>query len=364
MSIDNLYNNDTDSQVTPTIEILNSRYFWVKTTSEQPVKPFSGVTLTDANADATETVTITVGDGGDTGTLTGEGLSGGEGGVYTLEGSAEDVTSKLQNLVFTPVEGKPLTTTGTVFTVTAQNSAGDPPVSVEVTGVLNDDPAVTIKGAVANQSTQSEAPINPFSGMKITDALPGKTETLTITLSDGAGGFGGTLDGGGSAVVAAAQFHGGDGVYTLSGSAAVVTAALQALIFTPSKGEPNTRTTTTFTLSDKNADAASPVINNTTTVINVDPPVAPTITALKTAMTVTSDVGLKPFADMTIADKNVGATEKLTITMTGGGTLAGDGLTQTGDGTYILTGSAADMANLMQGLTFTPDGQHPGVTTF
>lgn len=130
MALDNLDNNDADSQVIPTIEIINALYFWVKTTSEQPVKPFSGVTLTDANADATETVTITVGDGGDTGTLTGEGLLGGEGGVYTLEGSAAEVTSKLQNLVFKPVEGKPLTTTGTVFTLTAQNSAGDAPVSV------------------------------------------------------------------------------------------------------------------------------------------------------------------------------------------------------------------------------------------
>ena len=365
MSIDNLDNNDTNSQVPPTIEILNSSNYWVKTTSEQPVKPFSGVTLTDANADATETVTITFGDGGDSGTLTGDGLSLGEGGVYTLKGSAADVTEKLHNLVFTPVEGKPLYTTFTYFTLTAQNSAGDPPVIAEVAGVQNADPAVTIKGAVANQFTEAEAPINPFSGMKITDAIPGKTETLTITLSDGAGGFGGTLDGGGSAVVAAAQFHGGNGVYTLSGSASVVTAALKALIFTPNKGEPNTRTTTTFTLSDKNADAASPVINNTTTVINVDPPVAPTITAPKQSLLATSDEGVKPFANVTLTDKNADATEFLTIVVTGdAGTLSGDGLRYIGNATYALIGSVAEVESQLKNLTFTPDGKQSGVATF
>ena len=415
MSIDQLSNNIAVSLVTPSIEILNSRYFWVQTTSEKPVKPFSGVTLTDANADATETVTITVGDGGDTGTLTGEGLSGSEGGVYTLEGSAAEVTSKLHNLVFTPVEGQPLTTTGTVFTVTAQNSEGDAPVSVEVTGVLNADPAVTIKGAVANQPTQSEAPINPFLGMNITDALPGKTETLTITLSDDAGGFGGTLDGGDSAIVATAQFHGGDGVYTLSGSASVVTAALQALIFTPSTSQAKSSTTTTFTLSDKNSKTASPVINDTTTVINIDinpfadlnfaddnrgssevpttaitgdntahnsvgyapvsvdvtgvsnidPPVAPTITAPRQSLIATSDEGVTPFANVTLTDKNAGATELVTIEMTGeDGTLSGDRLRYIGNGTYALIGSAAEVESQLNNLTFTPNGKHPGAATF
>jgi uncharacterized repeat protein (TIGR03803 family) len=105
--------------------------------------------------------------------------------------------------------------------------------------------APTISGTLSDQTTTSETPINPFSGATVGDANVGATDTLTITLSNE--GAGGTLtDGTGFSGLVSI----GAGVYTLTGTAAAITSELDALVFTPTKGQTNTLTTTTFTLSD------------------------------------------------------------------------------------------------------------------
>ena len=124
--------------------------------------------------------------------------------------------------------------------------------------MVNADPAVapSITGA-ASQSTTSHAPVRPFENVTLADANANATDTLTIRLSDGHGGVGGTLSGVG--------LSGGDGVYTLTGSAAAVTTALHALTFTPaSGGQPNSSSTTTFTLSDKSSAYSKTVMQETT----------------------------------------------------------------------------------------------------
>ena len=106
----------------------------------------------------------------------------------------------------------------------------------------------TITGAVAGQTTTSEAPVTPFSTVTFTDTNNGgtHTDTLTITLAGG-----GTLSGTG-------LINDGGGVYTLSGTAAAITSELDALVFTPVDGVPNTLVTTTFTLSDQSSAYAPP----------------------------------------------------------------------------------------------------------
>ena len=94
---------------------------------------------------------------------------------------------------------------------------------------------------VAGQSTVADASIDPFSGVVITDPNFGAIDTLTITLT----GAGGTLmDGVGFAGLTSLS-----GVYTLTGSAATITSELDALIFKPTAGGPNTSSSTGFTLS-------------------------------------------------------------------------------------------------------------------
>ena len=63
----------------------------------------------------------------------------------------------------------------------------------------------------------------------------------------------------------------GAGVYTLSGTAAAITSELDALVFTPKAGAPNTSSTTTFTLSDQSSAGGAPVVDSTTSVIDNDP---------------------------------------------------------------------------------------------
>lgn len=87
------------------------------TTSEKPVTPFSGVTIGDANVDATDKLSITFRGGG---TLAdGAGFNGlsGSNGSYTLTGTAAAITSELAALVFTPVDGVPNTSVTTTFTL-------------------------------------------------------------------------------------------------------------------------------------------------------------------------------------------------------------------------------------------------------
>ena len=216
--------------------------------------PFAGVTISDPNAGASDTLTITLSNNGATGTLSGSGLSGGTNGVYTLAAaSAATLSSELQQLVFTPTAGAPGSNTTTTFTLSDLSSADATPTVNSTTTVINTDPAVapSIGGTVAGQTTTSEAPVHPFAGVTISDPNAGASDTLTITLSNN--GATGTLSGSGLS-------GGTNGVYTLAAaSAATLSSELQQLVFTPTAGAPGSNTTTTFTLSDlSSADATRP----------------------------------------------------------------------------------------------------------
>jgi autotransporter passenger strand-loop-strand repeat protein len=244
-----------------------------KTASEAPVAPFSGVTIADQNGNAIDTLTITVGGSG--GTLAdGAGFHGlattATTGIYTLSGTAASITSELDALVFTPTAGAPNTSSISTFTLSDLSSAFATPTTDSTTSVVDTDPAVapTITGTHTTDTT-SEAAVKPFSGVTIGDTNSGATDTLTITV----GGTGGTLSGAGLS-------GGAGGVYTITGSAAVVTNDLDALSFAPKAGTPNTSSTSTFTLSDKSSAFATATVNAATSVVDTDPAAPPKITAV------------------------------------------------------------------------------------
>ena len=60
------------------------------------------MTIGDQNASATDTLTITLSSNGTTGRLSGTGLTDDTRGVYTLTGTAADITTDLDALTFTP----------------------------------------------------------------------------------------------------------------------------------------------------------------------------------------------------------------------------------------------------------------------
>jgi hypothetical protein len=262
-------------------------------------------------------------------------------------------------LSFKPKAGVPDTTSTSTFTLSDKSSAYATATVNTTTSVIDSDPPVapTVTGTKAGQKTTSEAAVQPFSAVTIGDANSGATDTLTITV----GGAGGTLTG--------SDLSGGtDDVYTLTGTAATVTGELEVLSFTPKAGAPNTRSTSTFTLSDKSSVYAKATVNATTTVIDSDPAVAPSITGTEAGQTTTSQAAVKPFSTVTIADLNSGATDKLTITVGGaGGTLSGTGLSGGASGIYTLAGTAAAVTSELHGLSFKPKAGAPNrssISTF
>ncbi len=354
---------DSDPAVAPTITgTITGTVANQATISEGTVTPFSGVTIGDTNGNSpTETLTITLSGGG---TLADganfNGLTDNHNGSYTLAtDTAANVTAELDALIFTPTAGVPNTSSTTSFTLSDKSSAYGTATSDGTTSVIDSDPAVapTITGTVANQATISEGTVTPFSTVTVGDGNGNNpTDSLTITL----GGTGGTLTGAGLT-----QNPGG--TYTLaSGTAASVTAALDALSFTPTAGAPNTSSTTSFTLSDKSSAFGTATTNATTSVIDSDPAVSPTITGTVANQATASEATVKPFSGVTIGDTNGNSlTETVTITLGGtGGSLTGAGLTQNPGGSYTLaSGTAASVTAALDALSFTPTAGAPNTSS-
>ena len=344
---------DTDPALAPTI---TGTVAGQPTTSEALVHPFSAVTITDPNSGATDTLTITLSGVG--GTLSGTGLINDGGGVYTLAAaSPTTITTEVDALAFTPTAGSPGTSSTTTLALSDTSSAYATATVNTTTTVIDTDPALapTITGTVAGQPTTSEALVHPFSAVTITDPNSGATDTLTITLS----GVGGTLSGTG-------LINDGGGVYTLAAaSPTTITTEVDALAFTPTAGSPGTSSTTTLALSDTSSAYATATVNTTTTVIDTDPALAPTITGTVAGQPTTSEALVHPFSAVTITDPNSGATDTLTITLSGvGGTLSGTGLINDGGGVYTLAAaSPTTITTEVDALAFTPTAGSPGTSS-
>ena len=131
----------------------------------------------------------------------------------------------------------------------------------------------TISGTHASATT-AEASLTPFTGVTLGDTSPGASDTLTIQLSDA--GADGTLSGAGLS-------GGTDGAYVLAAAPpSTLTSELNALSFTPINTVPGGQSTTTFTLTDQNAngtvtDGNTSVTDTATAAAPVTPaPMSPT----------------------------------------------------------------------------------------
>jgi hypothetical protein len=213
-------------------------------TDEAPLSPFSGVTITDPNANQTETVTITLSAPGN-GTLS--NLGGGNynalTGVYTVTGTPASVTTAIEGLIFTPTvhqvaPGSSVTTTFTLDVVDSVAATASSNGSSVVATAVNDPPA--IDDAPMNFGVPNQDQIAPFTGVSIVDPDIGHVDTVTITLSDPAGG---TLSN-----VGTGSFNPITGIYSVSGSSGQVTSAVQGLVFTPAPSLDGYVKTTGFTI--------------------------------------------------------------------------------------------------------------------
>jgi hypothetical protein len=118
----------------------------------------------------------------------------------------------------------------------------------------------------ATHSATGQTPVDPFAGDAITDTNIGSpTETLSVTPSASADGV---LSDPNSASDHS-TVNPTTGVFTVTGTADAVTAALDGLVFTPSAGA--TGTTTKFTISDTSNAYPLPVTDSSTSVTDNPP---------------------------------------------------------------------------------------------
>jgi Tryptophan-rich Synechocystis species C-terminal domain len=118
---------------------------------------------------------------------------------------------------------------------------------------------ITITGTNANQYTIDTSSLSPFSNVVITDSL-GQTETVTLTLSAPSHGALSNLGGG--------SYNAATGMYTVTGTAAEVTAALDNLVFSPTVADQALKTTFAIRVADS---AGHTAFNNGTTVTSAQP---------------------------------------------------------------------------------------------
>ena len=311
-----------------------------------PVNPFSGVIVADPDVGQTETATITLSSAAN-GTLSGPGLSGGAGGVYTVTGTAAQVQAALQGAVFTPATapaGAPATTTTFTLSVSDGTAASPTDTATQVTATHTTNTAPTVANGSAGQATNDKATVSPFAQVTVADPDVGQTFTAAITYTAANGTLAGT------------GLSGTSGNYSLTASSAsALQAALQVLTFTPTANQaaPGQTTTTNLTIqvSDSAGGNSSTTDIVTTTSINDTPAVAGTH-----ASTTSDRTPVTPFSGVTVGDPDVGQTETATITLSNAanGALSGAGITGGAGGVYTATGSTAQVQAALQGAVFTP----------
>jgi hypothetical protein len=195
------------------------------------------------------------------------------------------------------------------------------------------------------------------------------TDIVTITVS----GNGGTLSDG-SGGWYNTPYHGlvntAPGVYELTGTAQNVTDELDALIFTPKAGTPNSFSSTILTVTG-HSSADGSTATTAETISSWNDAVDSAITGTAGGQRTVGETPIAPFAHVTINDVNAPdgsdlynlyTPETVTITLEGAtGTFSGAGLTLVGSNVYQLTGTAQDVTNELDALIFRSNG---GATTF
>ncbi|HEY1941250.1 MAG TPA: VWD domain-containing protein [Roseiarcus sp.] len=233
--------------------------------------------------------------------------------------------------------------------VTATDHAGNATTTASGVAVAVDDeqPIVTAANISVTGGSGAGGAFRIGDTVTATWNDSGTGDNNTDTIDAGGVTFDFSQFGGGSAVVA--RDSGGDWTATYTIAAGAIDTATAHIEVTATDAAGNVTTT-----------AGGPVAVD-------DVAVAPTITGVVAGQTTTSEAALNPFANVSIGDDNPGATETLTISLSGsGGTLSGAGLSG-GSGSYTLSGSAAAVTTELDALSFTATAGAPGTsgtTTF
>jgi hypothetical protein len=330
------------------------------------LSPLAGVTVSNVNAAQTETVTLTLSSTAN-GTLTnlGGGSYDATTGVYTVTGTATAVTTALDGLVFTPTihQVAPGQVVSTQFGLSVTDGLMTSPATATTVNItaLNDPPVISGLPTAPVEGYWN-VPLNPFPAVMITDPDVGATETVTLTAS------GGTLS---LSMPGVTLTLGGSGTYTLSaGSPTTVTAALDALQFTPVPNLSVPGYTISYVGLSVSDGIAPPVTSQVQVLAGL-----PIFTGIVPDQTTAGTNPVNPFSTVAVTDSAGLTIQGLTITVfdsnssyltptDANGVLSGANLTHVGAGIYTLTpGSTTAVTTELDALVFTPSGT-PATTDF
>jgi uncharacterized repeat protein (TIGR03803 family) len=249
-----------------------------------------------------------------------------------------------------PVGSLTTDASGNLFGTTAEGGANGKGTAFELTG--SGFVVLAITGAVANQAVNDNATIDPFTTVTVTDLNTG--QTVTVTPSNTANGtlFDPNAVTDGSTIIG--------GVYKVTGTAAAVTADLDALVFHPTAHQvaPGGTATTGFTIVATDTAGAT-ASDSTTSVVTTAIGVPPTVTGTVANQHAFISTPIHLLADVVIGDVNFGQQETVSVTPspTTGGRLsdphAGTDGSHIVNGVYTVTGTAAAVTTDLQGLLFT-----------
>ena len=245
--------------------------------------------------------------------------------------------------------------------VIGNTNTGVAGVAVAVSNVANSPPSVT---GVAAGAVNDNATINPFANVTVAD-VNGDNVSLTISYTAANG------------VLSGAGLSGSAGNYTLSAtSPAALSAQLKALTFTPTDNQAVVGATvnTTFSLTAVDANGLASAVNTGTVVSALSVNDVPIVSGTVGGQAVAAGGTVRPFANVVIADPDVGGSVILTITITNTNSSLGSFtaasaaaagfVTLDGGLTYTLTSSAPGAAQAaLQALVFQSASGQAGATT-
>ncbi len=237
-----------------------------------PIAPFTGITISDPDHAAFETVTLSIGNAYGNAVPAGsfalaspvDGVSLTEvnGNTYTLAGAPAAVTAALQATSFTPAVTAPqLGFAIDSIGISVSDGIAAPVITSDT--VYAGLPIIT--GLAPTLSVKSGATIAPFSAAVVTDSAYFTTGSITITLEPNGGGAGPGTDANGT-LTGTGLTKAGVGTYTIANAAfATITAELDSIIFHPSAVAAGQTVTTGFVIDVFDGATTSGWFNNVVT---------------------------------------------------------------------------------------------------
>ena len=324
----------------------------------------NAISVADANAGTkTDSLTLAVTNGTLTlGSTTGLTITSGKNSTsgFTVTGTLTNLQNALSGLVYHPTTGY---AGGDSLSVSLANSADgqSAATSVALTVTPATAPAITAPSTASlNENGSLVFSTGNSNAISFTDANAGTSKTESLTLSVGKG----TLKLATTSGLTFASGKNNTGSFTVTGTVASLTAALNGLTDTPTSGYSGTDSLAIAVADPGDGLSASTSVSLTVTTLT------PTLTAPSTGSV--SENKTLVFSKtnsnaISITDVNAGsAIEQLSLSATNGKLTLGSttGITFSSgankSSAMTISGTLANLNNALKGLTFTPTTGYSG----